>query len=167
MSDRFFTILPITLSFFVLFWPVKYQIEALDVLYPMVKRWSAKFSFWSGQHLGQTSGQIWSTLVKLGQSWSNLFDLQEMCSGAPSWGSFGVVGSCWVRSARSNLSQTSVKLGQPWSNLVNLGQAWSDFGKCAPDLILRLFDVASPRRIRPAWFGLPHFACQHPRKSRE
>uniref|UniRef100_A0A2N9E4M4 Uncharacterized protein n=1 Tax=Fagus sylvatica TaxID=28930 RepID=A0A2N9E4M4_FAGSY len=39
------------------------------------------------------------------------------------------------------------------------------FGKCAPDPVLRSFDVASPCQIRPAWFGLPRFACQHPRKS--
>uniref|UniRef100_A0A2N9H3X9 CCHC-type domain-containing protein n=1 Tax=Fagus sylvatica TaxID=28930 RepID=A0A2N9H3X9_FAGSY len=57
-------------------------------------------------------------------------------------------------------------LVKPRSNLVNLGKTWSDFGKCAPDPVLRLFDVASPCRIRPAWFGLPRFACRYPRKSR-
>jgi hypothetical protein len=49
---------------------------------------------------------------------------------------------------------------------VNLGKTWSDFGKCAPDPVLRLFDVAALRQIRPARFGLPHFVCRHPRKSR-
>jgi hypothetical protein len=71
------TVLPITLSFLFRFWPVKYRIEALDMLYPMVRGRSAQSSFWSCQCLSQT----WSTLVKLGQSWSNLPKLQEMCSG--------------------------------------------------------------------------------------
>ena len=34
---------------------VKYRIKALDVLYSMVRGWSAKSCFWSGQGLGQTS----------------------------------------------------------------------------------------------------------------
>uniref|UniRef100_A0A2N9HA35 Uncharacterized protein n=1 Tax=Fagus sylvatica TaxID=28930 RepID=A0A2N9HA35_FAGSY len=62
--------------------------------------------------------------------------------------------------------QTSVKLGQLRSNLVNLGQTWSNLGKCVPDPVLRLFGVMSPRRNRPTWFGLPRFACRHPRKFR-
>uniref|UniRef100_A0A2N9HGJ3 Aminotransferase-like plant mobile domain-containing protein n=1 Tax=Fagus sylvatica TaxID=28930 RepID=A0A2N9HGJ3_FAGSY len=70
------------------------------------------------------------------------------------------------QSGQKRLGQTSVKLGQLWSNLVNLGQTWSDFGKCVPDPVLRLFGVMSPRRIKPTWFGLPRFACRHPRKSR-
>ena len=63
-----FTVLPITSSFLVRFRPVKYWIEALDVIYPMVRRWSAKSCFWSGQGLGQT----WSTSVNFGQTQSNL-----------------------------------------------------------------------------------------------
>ena len=66
--------MPIILSFFVCFLLVKYRIEALDVLYPMVSGWSAISSFWSGQRLGQT-------LVKLDQNWSNLSKLWEMCFG--------------------------------------------------------------------------------------
>uniref|UniRef100_A0A2N9HD25 Uncharacterized protein n=1 Tax=Fagus sylvatica TaxID=28930 RepID=A0A2N9HD25_FAGSY len=135
----------------------------------MVKWWSAKFSFWSGQHLGQTSvkfGQPWSNLVKVGQTSPNSGKCvpglrPEVLSV---W--WVPVGSDRLGQTSVKLGQTSVKLGQPWSNLVNLGQAWSDSGKCAPDPVLRLFDVASPRRIRPTWFGLPHFACRHPRKSR-
>jgi hypothetical protein len=65
--DRFFTVLPITSSFLVRFRPVKYRIEALDMLYLMVRGWSVKSYFWSGQRLGQT--------------WSNLPKLQEMYSG--------------------------------------------------------------------------------------
>ena len=63
-----FTVLPITSSFLIHFRPVKYWIEALDVLYPMVRGQSTKSCFWSGQSLGQT----WSTLVKLGQTSPNL-----------------------------------------------------------------------------------------------
>jgi hypothetical protein len=68
VSDRFFAVLATTLSFLVRFRPVKYGIEALDILYTLVKGWSVRFSFWSGQWSGQT-------LVKLGQPWSNLVNL--------------------------------------------------------------------------------------------
>ena len=61
-------VLPITSSFLVRFLPVKYQIEALDVLYPMVRGWSIKSCLWPSQGLGQT----WSTLVKLGKTSPNL-----------------------------------------------------------------------------------------------
>jgi hypothetical protein len=104
-------------------------------------------------------GQTRSTLVKLGQIWSKLSELWEIHSGPH----FAVFLAWWtpvvLETARSNL-------GQLWSNLVNLGKTWSDFGKCAPDPVLRLFDVAGLRQIRPAWFELPRFACRHPRKSR-
>uniref|UniRef100_A0A2N9EDN1 Tf2-1-like SH3-like domain-containing protein n=1 Tax=Fagus sylvatica TaxID=28930 RepID=A0A2N9EDN1_FAGSY len=76
--------------------------------------------------------------------------------------------------------QTLVKLGQPWSNLVKLGQSspkllemypgprFEGFqGIAGPSRDLRfeeLFDVMSPRRIRPTWFGLPRFACRHSEK---
>uniref|UniRef100_A0A2N9HNL2 Aminotransferase-like plant mobile domain-containing protein n=1 Tax=Fagus sylvatica TaxID=28930 RepID=A0A2N9HNL2_FAGSY len=70
--------------------------------------------------------------------------------------------------ARSNLGQTSV--GQPsvnpsqtWSTLVKLGQT---LGNVSRTFFLGVFDAASPRRIRPAWFGLSRFARRHPRKSR-
>jgi hypothetical protein len=65
VSDRFFAVLATTLSFLVRFRPVKYGIEALDILYTLVKGWSVRSSFWSGQRSDQT-------LVKLGQTWSNL-----------------------------------------------------------------------------------------------
>jgi hypothetical protein len=50
-------------------------------------------------------------------------------------------------------------LVKPRSNLVKLGQSSPISGKCVPDHVLRLFGVADLRRIRPAWFGLPRFAC--------
>ena len=77
MLDRFFTVLPITSSFLVRFRPVNYRIEALDVLYPMVRGWSAKSSFWSSQRLGQSC----LNLVKLLHTPGNVLR-------APSWGSF-------------------------------------------------------------------------------
>uniref|UniRef100_A0A2N9FC10 Aminotransferase-like plant mobile domain-containing protein n=1 Tax=Fagus sylvatica TaxID=28930 RepID=A0A2N9FC10_FAGSY len=72
-------VLATTLSFLVRFRPVKYGIEALDIL------------LYIGQGVRTPVG--------------------------------------WKR-----LGQTSVKLGQLRSNLVNLGQTWSDLGKCVPDL---------------------------------
>jgi hypothetical protein len=78
----FFTVSPIISSFLIRFLPVKYQIEGIDVLFPMVRKWSIKSWFWSGHCLGQTLvkfGQLWSTLVKLGQHWSNLSKPHKMC----------------------------------------------------------------------------------------
>jgi hypothetical protein len=116
-----FTVLSITPSFLVRFLPVKYRIKALDVLYPMVKWWSTKFSFWSGQHLGQTSikfGQPWSNLVKVGQTSPN--------SGKCVPGLRPEVLSVWwVPVGSDRLGQTSVKLGQTWLTLVKFGQPWS------------------------------------------
>uniref|UniRef100_A0A2N9ITG5 Uncharacterized protein n=1 Tax=Fagus sylvatica TaxID=28930 RepID=A0A2N9ITG5_FAGSY len=71
--QRFWTITP---SFLVRFRPVKYGIEALDILYTLVKGWSVRASFWSGQWSGQT-------LVKLGQPWSNLVEFGQ--SSPNSW----------------------------------------------------------------------------------
>jgi hypothetical protein len=65
--------------------------------------------------------------------------------------------------ARSNLGQTSVNPSQTWSTLVKLGQT---LGNVSRTFFLGVFDAASPRRIRPAWFGLSRFARRHPRKSR-
>ncbi len=73
--DRFFTVLTITPSFLVRFWPVKCRIEALITFFRMVKERSVRFSFRSGQWSGQTLvklGQPWSNLVKLGQNSPNL-----------------------------------------------------------------------------------------------
>jgi hypothetical protein len=132
------------------------------MLFRMVKERSVRFSFRPGQPSGQT-------LVKLGQPWSNLVDFGQ---SSPKSGKcipdhiLRVSGHSGPRSGQKRLGQTLVKPGQPWSNLVNLGKTWSDFGKCVPDHVLRLFDVASLRQIRPAWFGLSRFACRHPRKSR-
>uniref|UniRef100_A0A2N9FUR3 Retrotransposon gag domain-containing protein n=1 Tax=Fagus sylvatica TaxID=28930 RepID=A0A2N9FUR3_FAGSY len=62
---------------------------------------------------------------------------------------------------------------KPWSNLVNPSQTWStlvEFGQTLENVprtfFLGVFDVASLRRIMLARFGLSHFACRHPRKSR-
>ena len=147
-----FTVLSITPSFLVRFLPVKYQIEALNMLYTLVRERSVRSGFWSSQ-----------TLVKLGQTWSKLFELWEMYPGPRFEGFLGIVDPSWVRNGLVKLQST---LGQLWSNLVNLGKTWSDFGKCALDPFLRLFVMAGLRRIRSAWFGLPRFVCQHPRKSR-
>ena len=107
-------------------------------------------------------GQTRSTLVKLGQIWSKLSELWKMYPGSRFAGFFGMVDPSRVR---NGLVKPRSTLGQPWSNLVNLGKTWSDFGKYAPDPVLGLFDVVGLRQIRLAWFGLPRFACRHPRKS--
>jgi hypothetical protein len=103
---------------------------------------------------------VWSMVrSNLGQTWSNLVKILRTL-GNVSWAAFrglsGIVGPSRVRNG----------LVKPWSNLVNLGQTWSNLGKCVPDPVLRLFGVMSPHRIRPTWFGLPRFACRHPRKFR-
>jgi hypothetical protein len=36
--EPIFTVLPITSSFLIRFWPVKYQIEGIDVLYTMARK---------------------------------------------------------------------------------------------------------------------------------
>jgi hypothetical protein len=113
--DRFFTVLTITPSFLVRFWPVKCRIEALITFFRMVKERSVRFSFRSGQWSGQT-------LVKLGQPWSNLVKIL-LTLGNVSWAAFrglsGIVGPSRVRNG----------LVKPWSNLVNSGQTWSTLVK--------------------------------------
>ena len=57
-------VLPITSSFLIRFRPVKYQIEAFDVFYPMVR--------WSCQILLLVRSRPWSNLVNFGQTSPNL-----------------------------------------------------------------------------------------------
>jgi hypothetical protein len=108
-------------------------------------------------------GQTWSTPVKLGQPWSNLVRSWEMCPRPR----FEVIWARWVlvglETARSNLGQTLVNSSQTWSTLVKLGQT---LGNVSRTFFLGVFEVMSPRWNRPNWFGLPCFACRHPRKSR-
>ena len=152
MLDRFLTVLPITLSFLVRFLSVKYQIEALIMLYTLVRGQSVWSSFRSGQRFGQTlvkRGQPWSKLVKLGQNSPN----SGKCAPDP------ILRFFWGgRPPSGRLGSVNISV-KPWSNLVNPGQTWSNSGKCAPDPVLSLFDMVSPRQIRPGWFGLPYFAC--------
>uniref|UniRef100_A0A2N9IYI5 Aminotransferase-like plant mobile domain-containing protein n=1 Tax=Fagus sylvatica TaxID=28930 RepID=A0A2N9IYI5_FAGSY len=76
------------------------------------------------------------------------------------WARWVLVG---LETARSNLGQTSVNPSQTWSTLVKLGQTLENVSRT---FLLGVFEVMSPRRNRPTWFGLPRFACRHPRKSR-
>uniref|UniRef100_A0A2N9EGD1 Uncharacterized protein n=1 Tax=Fagus sylvatica TaxID=28930 RepID=A0A2N9EGD1_FAGSY len=118
-------------------------------------------------NLGQTlvnSSQTWSTLVKLGQTWSKLSKLLEMYPRPHFkgfWARWVLVG---LETARSNLGQTLVNSSQTWSTLVKLGQTLGNVSRTF--FFLGVFDAMSPRRNRPTWFGLPRFACRHPRKSR-
>uniref|UniRef100_A0A2N9ED82 Uncharacterized protein n=1 Tax=Fagus sylvatica TaxID=28930 RepID=A0A2N9ED82_FAGSY len=116
---------------------------------------SIQLSVWS--MVRSNLGQTWSTLVKLGQNSPN----PGKCIPGPRFEDFlGIVGPSRVRNG-------SVK---PRSNLVNSGQTWSTLVKswemCPGPSSWEYFDVMSPRRNRPTWFGLPRFACRHPRKSR-
>jgi hypothetical protein len=104
----FFAVLATTLSFLVRFRPVKYGIEALDILYTLVKGWSVRSSFWSGQWSGQTLvklGQPWSNLVKLGQSSPNSRRcIPDHISRVPGYGGPSRVGNGSVK-PRSNFGQ--------------------------------------------------------------
>ena len=117
---------------------------------------SIQFSVWS--MVRSNLGQTWSTLVKLGRIWSKPSKLCETCPGPhfeSFWARWTLVG---LGTAWSNLGQTLVNLGQTWSTLVKLGQTSRNVSRT---FFLGLFNVASPRRIRPAWFGLSHFVCRH------
>uniref|UniRef100_A0A2N9F2V5 Aminotransferase-like plant mobile domain-containing protein n=1 Tax=Fagus sylvatica TaxID=28930 RepID=A0A2N9F2V5_FAGSY len=122
---------------------------------------SIQFLVWS--MVRSNLGQTWSTLVKLGRTWSKLSKLLEMYPGLHFkgfWARWVLVG---LETARSNLGQTLVNSSQTWSTLVKLGQT---LGNVSRTFFLGVFEVMSPRRNRPTWFGLPRFACRHPRKSR-
>jgi hypothetical protein len=152
--DRFFTVLTITPSFLVRFWPVKCRIEALITFFRMVKERSVRFSFRSSQRSGQT-------LVKLSQTWSNLVKALQTL-GNVSWAAFrGFSGIAGPSRVRNGLVKT-VKLGQLWSTLVKLGQI---LGNVSQTFFLGSFDVASPRRVRPARLGLSRFACTDTREN--
>uniref|UniRef100_A0A2N9ESF8 Aminotransferase-like plant mobile domain-containing protein n=1 Tax=Fagus sylvatica TaxID=28930 RepID=A0A2N9ESF8_FAGSY len=157
-------VLATTLSFLVRFRPVKYGIEALDILYTLVKGWSVRFQFLVWSMVRSNLGQTWSTLVKLGRTWSKLSKLLEMYPGLHFkgfWARWVLVG---LETARSNLGQTSVNPSQTWSTLVKLGQT---LGNVSRTFFLGVFDVAKPcRQIVLVRFGLSRFAHRHPRKSR-
>uniref|UniRef100_A0A2N9GWX2 Uncharacterized protein n=1 Tax=Fagus sylvatica TaxID=28930 RepID=A0A2N9GWX2_FAGSY len=126
------------------------------MLHALVRGWSVRFNFWSGQRSGQT-------LVKLGRIWSKLSKLWEMDSG-PHFEGFR---AWWIlvglEMARSNLGQISVNPSQTWSTLVKFGQILENVPRA---FFLGVFDVASLCRIMLARFGLSRFACRHSRKSR-
>jgi hypothetical protein len=154
--DRFFAVLTITPSFLVRFRPVKYGIEALDILYTLVKGWSVRASFWSGQWSGQT-------LVKLGRIWSKLSKLLEMYPELHFKGFWARRVPVGLETARSDLGQTLVNPSQTWSTLVKLGQT---LGNVSRTFFLGVFDTTRLRWIMRAGSGLPRLACRHPRKSR-
>uniref|UniRef100_A0A2N9HFF4 Aminotransferase-like plant mobile domain-containing protein n=1 Tax=Fagus sylvatica TaxID=28930 RepID=A0A2N9HFF4_FAGSY len=154
-------VLATTLSFLVRFRPVKYGIEALDILYTLVKGWSVRSSFWSGQRSGQT-------LVKLGQPWSNLVEFGQ--SSPNSWKCIpelhfkGFWATVDPSRAGKRLGQTSVNPSQTWSTLVKLGQTLGNvsLGPSSWEYLMRRALVGSDR----LGSGLSRFACRHPRKSR-
>uniref|UniRef100_A0A2N9G7V9 Uncharacterized protein n=1 Tax=Fagus sylvatica TaxID=28930 RepID=A0A2N9G7V9_FAGSY len=150
-------------------WNVPYAkgvgIEALHhVSSEWSREWSVRFSFWSGQRSGQT-------LVKLGQPWSNLVKILQTL-GNVSWDPFqgfgrrvsrvlGIVAPVGSETAWSNLGQTGQlqsNLVNPWSNLVKI------LGNVSRTFFLGLFDVASPRRIRPDLVRAVSFCVPTPEK---
>uniref|UniRef100_A0A2N9I5F5 Uncharacterized protein n=1 Tax=Fagus sylvatica TaxID=28930 RepID=A0A2N9I5F5_FAGSY len=156
-------LLTITPSFLVRFRPVKYGIEALDILYTLVKGWSVRASFWSGQWSGQTLvklGQPWSNLVEFGQSSPNSWKCIPELHFKGFWARWVLVG---LETARSNLGQTLVNPSQTWSTLVKLGQT---LGNVSRTFFLGVFDATRLRWIMRAGSGSPRLACRHPRKSR-
>uniref|UniRef100_A0A2N9GFB6 Uncharacterized protein n=1 Tax=Fagus sylvatica TaxID=28930 RepID=A0A2N9GFB6_FAGSY len=140
-----FNVLATTLSFLVRFRPVKYGIEALDILYTIGQGVVSSIQFLVWSTVRSNLGQTWSTLVKLGRIWSKLSKLLEMYPGLHFkgfWARWVLVG---LETARSNLGQTLVNPSQTWSTLVKLGQT---LGNVSRTFFLGVFDVASPRRIR-------------------
>jgi hypothetical protein len=106
--DRFFAVLVIILSFLVRFRPVKYGIEALDILYTLVAGGQFEPVF------GLVNGPVkpWSNLVNLGQTWLNLVKaLQTLgnVSRTSFQGFLGMVGPIRVGNGsvkpRSNFGQ--------------------------------------------------------------
>uniref|UniRef100_A0A2N9F465 Uncharacterized protein n=1 Tax=Fagus sylvatica TaxID=28930 RepID=A0A2N9F465_FAGSY len=106
------------------------------LLHALVRGWSVRFSFWSGQR----SVKPWSNLVNLGQTWSNLVKALQTLGNGSSDHILRDFRARWIlvglETARSNPGQTSVNPGQTWSTLVKLSQTWSNLGKCVPDLLL-------------------------------
>uniref|UniRef100_A0A2N9GZ26 Aminotransferase-like plant mobile domain-containing protein n=1 Tax=Fagus sylvatica TaxID=28930 RepID=A0A2N9GZ26_FAGSY len=88
---------------------------------------------------GLVNGPVtWSTLVKLGRTWSKLSKLLEMYPGLHFkgfWARWVLVG---LETARSNLGQTSVNPSQTWSTLVKLGQT---SGNVSRTFFLGVFDA--------------------------
>uniref|UniRef100_A0A2N9HCG9 Uncharacterized protein n=1 Tax=Fagus sylvatica TaxID=28930 RepID=A0A2N9HCG9_FAGSY len=74
-------VLATTLSFLVRFRPVKYGIEALDILYTIGQGVVSSIQFLVWSMVRSNLGQTWSTLVKLGRIWSKLSKLLEMYPG--------------------------------------------------------------------------------------
>uniref|UniRef100_A0A2N9G105 Uncharacterized protein n=1 Tax=Fagus sylvatica TaxID=28930 RepID=A0A2N9G105_FAGSY len=158
-------LLTITPSFLVRFRPVKYGIEALDILYTWSRGGQFDPVFSLGQRSGQTSvklGQPWSNLVKLGQSSPNSGKcIPDAFRGFSGHGGTPVGSGNGLVKPRSNLVNPS----QTWSTLVKLGQTkFGPWEMCPGPSSWELFDVASPRRIRPAWFGLSSFCVPTPEK---
>jgi hypothetical protein len=163
VSDRFFAVLATTLPFLARFRPVKYGIEALDILYTLAKGWSVRFPFLVWSMVRSNLGQTWSTLVKLGRTWSKLSKLLEMHPGLHFkgfWARWVLVG---FGTAWSNLGQTLVNSSQAWSTLVKLGQT---SGNVSRTFLLGVFDVAKCCQIVLVRFGLSRFAHRYPRGSR-
>uniref|UniRef100_A0A2N9H3Z4 Uncharacterized protein n=1 Tax=Fagus sylvatica TaxID=28930 RepID=A0A2N9H3Z4_FAGSY len=150
-ATYFFNVLTITPSFLVRFWPVKCELK----LSSCSSEWSRSGQFDSA--FGLVNG-----LVKLGQPWSNLVKILRTLGNVSRTAFRGFSGHSGPQSGQKRLGQTLVKLGQPWSTLVQHGQTSGDVSRI---FFLGLFDVASPRWIRPTWFGLSSFCVSDTREN--
>uniref|UniRef100_A0A2N9FJM3 Uncharacterized protein n=1 Tax=Fagus sylvatica TaxID=28930 RepID=A0A2N9FJM3_FAGSY len=117
---------------------------------------------------GLVNGPVkpWSNLVNLGQTWSDLVKALQTLGNVPRTSFQGFLGKADPSRAGNSSVKPRSNFGQPsqtWSTLVKLGQT---LGNVSRTFFLGVFDAESPRRIRPAWFGLSRFARRHSRKSR-
>uniref|UniRef100_A0A2N9IVH6 DUF7745 domain-containing protein n=1 Tax=Fagus sylvatica TaxID=28930 RepID=A0A2N9IVH6_FAGSY len=87
-------VLTITSSFLVRFGPVKYRIEALITFFRMVQG-SGQFD--SAFGLVNSQVKLWSTLVKLGQPWSNLVNPGQTLGNVSRTFSLGVFDTTRLR----------------------------------------------------------------------
>uniref|UniRef100_A0A2N9HDJ4 Uncharacterized protein n=1 Tax=Fagus sylvatica TaxID=28930 RepID=A0A2N9HDJ4_FAGSY len=165
-------VLATTLSFLVRFRPVKYGIEALDILYRIGQGVVSSIPVF-----GLVNGPVkpWSNLVNLGQTWSNLVKALQTLGNVSRTSFQGFLGR-WVlvglETARSNLGQTLVNSSQTWSTLVKLGQTlgnvsrtffWEylrNVGQRINDSIFARSDFLGLRVLLRLSRSLSRFACQ-------
>uniref|UniRef100_A0A2N9GJ14 Aminotransferase-like plant mobile domain-containing protein n=1 Tax=Fagus sylvatica TaxID=28930 RepID=A0A2N9GJ14_FAGSY len=107
---------------------------------------------------GLVNGPVkpWSNLVNLGQTWSNLVKALQTLGNVSRTAFRRVFGHSGPQSGQKRSGQTLVKLR---STLVKLGRE-----NVSRTFFLGVFDVASPRRIRPASVRAVSFCVPTPEK---
>uniref|UniRef100_A0A2N9I3R9 Uncharacterized protein n=1 Tax=Fagus sylvatica TaxID=28930 RepID=A0A2N9I3R9_FAGSY len=107
---------------------------------------------------GLVNGPVkpWSNLVNLGQTWSDLVKALQTLGNVSRTSFQGFLGK--ADPSRAGNSSVKPRSNFKRSTLVKLGQT---LGNVSRTFFLGVFDAESPRRIRPAWFGLSRFARRH------